>query len=88
MDIPQHMIQNYLNRRLQELQSLDDALNMHNYPLVQKIGHQLKGNGGMFGFPAISEIGAQIENSAASLDHVRLQSLVSEYHQLIQSIQL
>ncbi len=45
-----------------------DALNRVDFETVRYLGHQIGGSGGMFGFQAISDIGAAIEQAAESVD--------------------
>jgi CheY-like chemotaxis protein/HPt (histidine-containing phosphotransfer) domain-containing protein len=45
-----------------------DALDQVDFGTVQSLGHQMNGSGGMFGFQAITDIGAAIEQAAESVD--------------------
>ena len=45
-----------------------DALNRVDFATVQALGHQMNGSGGMFGFQAITDIGAAIERAAENVD--------------------
>jgi len=44
------------------------ALVRRDFETVEFLGHGMRGAGGMFGFPAISDIGAELEQAALSAD--------------------
>jgi two-component system sensor histidine kinase/response regulator len=60
------LIPNYLKNRNTDLQSLADALAKGDLEVARVIGHGMKGSGGGYGFPRITEIGASIEQCAKS----------------------
>ena len=45
-----------------------DALNRGDFDTVESLGHGMKGAGGMYGFQAITDIGAGLEQAAESAD--------------------
>ena len=47
-----------------DLAALEAAAAAADYATVQRIGHNLHGTGGSFGFPRITELGARMEQSA------------------------
>ncbi len=54
----------YLKNVEKELSKLQAAQAGEEYPSLQRIGHNLNGTGGSFGFPRITELGARIEQAA------------------------
>jgi HPt (histidine-containing phosphotransfer) domain-containing protein len=54
------------------------ALDRVDFGTVQSLGHQMNGSGGMFGFQAITDIGAAIERAAESADNDASRKLVRE----------
>jgi two-component system sensor histidine kinase/response regulator len=60
------LIPNYLNNRKTDIQSLAEALAKGDLDAARVIGHGMKGSGGGYGFPRITEIGANIEHCAKS----------------------
>jgi len=86
MKIPDTLVQNYLERRVTELKTIEDALKIADFCVLFKIGHQLKGNGMMFGFPAISEIGALIESSSLIKNKNEIEDFINQYRTILQSI--
>jgi len=52
-----------------DVDKLNAALDREDYAPVSLIGHNLRGSGGGFGFPAISDIGAEIEQAGDKADN-------------------
>ncbi len=77
--IPDALIDNYLKRRIEEVNLLEKALSDDDYSVLFRIGHQLKGNGMMFGFPGISEIGSRIEKGSLIRNKTEMASMIDEY---------
>lgn len=51
-----------------DLLNLRDALDQNDFERVRVLGHNLKGSGGAYGFPEISEIGSSLEVSGKLQD--------------------
>jgi CheY-like chemotaxis protein len=62
------MVPGFLHRRRQDVIALLDALDRDDFETVQDLGHAMKGAGGSYGFPGITDIGAALEVAAASSD--------------------
>ena len=58
----------YLQNCRQNGIAMLDALDRVDFGTVQSLGHQMSGSGGMFGFHAITDIGAAIELAAENVD--------------------
>jgi PAS domain S-box-containing protein len=58
----------YLQNCRQNGLAMSDALDRVDFVAVRSLGHQMNGSGGMFGFQAITDIGAAIEMAADSDD--------------------
>ena len=58
------IVPRYLARRREEIASLRARLDAGDYKALRIIGHSLKGSGGGYGMPALSDIGARIEKAA------------------------
>ena len=54
----------YLKNMGKELEALRLAEAEEDYATIQRIGHNLHGTGGSFGFPMITEFGSQMEQAA------------------------
>jgi HPt (histidine-containing phosphotransfer) domain-containing protein len=53
----------YLNNVEKDLHALNVAQAAEDYATIQRIGHNLNGTGGSFGFPRITELGAILERA-------------------------
>ena len=69
----QEIVPGFLENRRRDVQILETALQQHNFAQIHVIGHRMKGDGGGYGFDAISMIGAALEQAAArnDLDAIR-----------------
>jgi two-component system sensor histidine kinase/response regulator len=62
------LIPDYLSNRQKDIQKIAGALENGELDKVRVIGHGMKGSGGGYGFPEISEIGRRIERAATERD--------------------
>ena len=67
------LVPRFLKNMGKELITLQAAQTVEDYPTLQRIGHNLNGTGGSFGFPRITELGARIEQAAKdrAIDEIR-----------------
>lgn len=65
MEVPEAMQTRYVERRKHDLEVCRESLAQQKYSELQKVGHQLKGNGVTFGHDDISLIGKRMEVAAA-----------------------
>lgn len=68
----------YLQNCRQNGIAMLDALDRVDFATVQSLGHQMNGSGGMFGFQAITDIGAAIERAAENVDNKASRRWVGE----------
>lgn len=69
MQVPDEMMIRYYERRKRDLIECVEHLRSGDLNFIEKVGHQLKGNGVTFGFPELSVIGGELEVAAQSGDH-------------------
>ena len=62
------MVPQYIEGRIQDLQRLSEALSGKDYETIRIIGHNIKGTGSAYGFPALTAAGATIESAAKNCD--------------------
>jgi CheY-like chemotaxis protein/HPt (histidine-containing phosphotransfer) domain-containing protein len=62
------LIPAFLQNRRQNIIAIQDALDRGDFKTVQTLGHGMRGAGGSYGFQAITEIGAALEQAAGSAD--------------------
>ena len=74
----EEIIPGFLENRRGDVQTIEAALQENNLSQIQMIGHRLKGDGGGYGFDAISAIGAALEQAAAREDRPAIRRLTTE----------
>jgi HPt (histidine-containing phosphotransfer) domain-containing protein len=62
------LIPAYLQNCRQNVIAMADALDRVDFETVTFLGHQMKGSGGAFGFQAITDIGAALQEAGESAD--------------------
>ncbi|MDO8434182.1 MAG: Hpt domain-containing protein [Candidatus Binatus sp.] len=62
------LIPGFLERKRADVQSILDALPRHDYERVRRAAHRLKGEGGAYGFDAMTELARVIERALAAHD--------------------
>ena len=80
------LLPGYIQRRKQEINTLNDLLNEGNFEEIRIIGHNLKGSGGLYGLPKIGEFGADIEQQSLATDQNNLAYLFSELDSYLQAV--
>ena len=83
MKLERDLIQNYLIRRKKELDLCYSLLLSSDFHELLRIGHQLKGNGSMYGFPELSLLGNRLEKAASESDLSRSSECVLEYQKIL-----
>ena len=64
----EEIVPGFLENRRRDVQTLETALQENNLAQIQLIGHRMRGDGGGYGFDAISMVGAALEQAAARAD--------------------
>jgi HPt (histidine-containing phosphotransfer) domain-containing protein len=64
----EEIVPGFLENRRRDVQTLETALQQHDLAQAHTIGHRMKGDGGGYGFDAISLLGAALEEAAARED--------------------
>lgn len=82
------LIPNYLNRLRENLAVLSDAQEKSDFDTIQALGHKLKGSGGGFGLPRISEIGGVLERSAKTHDGALTQTEIRTLQDYVNKLQI
>jgi HPt (histidine-containing phosphotransfer) domain-containing protein len=62
------IVPGFLENRRRDVQTLETALQENNLAQIRIIGHRMKGDGGGYGFDAISIMGTALEQAAARED--------------------
>lgn len=86
MEIPAEMAENYINRRIKDLEFLESALDDENFLVCEQIGHRLKGSALTFGFEELQEVATQLETHAKQQDKESLASDVNEFRNWVDKL--
>jgi HPt (histidine-containing phosphotransfer) domain-containing protein len=68
----------FLANRHDDLAAIDAALRRADHALIRRLGHSMKGTGAAYGFDAITEIGAQLEQAARDEDAAAIRRWTDE----------
>ena len=63
-----------------------DALDRVDFETVTSLGHQMRGSGGAYGFQAITDIGAALQQAAESADNEVSRKWLSELSNYLDGI--
>ncbi len=81
------LVPRFLKNMGKELTTLQVAQNVEDYPTLQRIGHNLNGTGGSFGFPRITELGARIEQAAKDRAIEEIRHAIDELGRYLEQVQ-
>ena len=70
------IVPGFLENRRRDVQTLETALHQNDLKTIHVIGHRMKGDGGGYGFDAISMLGAALEQAATREDKRDRKSVV------------
>ncbi len=74
----EEIVPGFLENRRRDVQTLETALQHNDLTAIRVIGHRMKGDGGGYGFDAISTIGDGMERAAAREDRDAIQRYTAE----------
>lgn len=66
--VPPKMVLSFVDKCRAALPEVQKAVNGSQFEFLRVFGHRLKGSGGAYGFPALTTMGASIEQAAKSAD--------------------
>lgn len=84
MQVPDEMMIRYFERRKRDLLGCIEHLKSGDLNFIEKVGHQLKGNGVTFGYPELSMIGGELEVAAQSGDHRVISKAMSKFSEWVE----
>ena len=82
------MIPGFLEHRHEDVELLLEALEQDDYPAIHLLGHRLKGDGGSYGFDAITVIGRRLEQAAKNEDPQEIRKLASELSDYLERVEV
>ena len=82
------LIPRYLDRRHKEIVTFRAQLAAADFEALRIGGHSLKGSGGGYGFPLLTQIGSTIEVAAKDKDTAVIEAALTEYADYIQRVEV
>jgi len=82
------LIPGFLQNRRQDVIAMLDALDRGDFETVESLGHGMKGAGGSWGFQAITDIGAALEQAAESADADTSRKWVGELSRYLDCVEI
>ena len=82
------LIPGFLQNRRQDVIAMLEALDRGDFATVESLGHGMKGAGGSWGFQAITDIGAALEQAAMSADTDASRKQVDELSKYLDRVEV
>lgn len=81
----QDLVPQYLELCRRDLLAMQAALEKVDFDRVRVLGHNLKGSGGAYGFPHLTDLGARVEQAAKSSDDSAIRCGITELKAFLDS---
>ncbi len=78
ISVPQNLLLKYKFSRKNDYMTCLESFVKNDLSHIERVGHQMKGNGETFGYPEISEIGKRLELAASKNDHSLIQIALND----------
>jgi HPt (histidine-containing phosphotransfer) domain-containing protein len=82
------LVPRYLNRLKFDLEAGRDALRVGNFMALQKLGHNLCGSAGSFGFFALHHIANRLEQAAMAQNHKASGCALDDMHTFTERVKV
>jgi HPt (histidine-containing phosphotransfer) domain-containing protein len=82
------LIPGFLERKRADIQSIIDATPRHDYDTIGHAAHRLKGEGGSYGFDAMTQLGRLLERAVANRDDVAIMKLAHELQDYVNHVEV
>ncbi len=82
------LIPRYLDRRHKEIVTFRTLLAAADFEALRVGGHSLKGSGGGYGFPLLTQIGSTIEEAAKAKDAAVIDAALTQYADYIERVEV
>jgi HPt (histidine-containing phosphotransfer) domain-containing protein len=86
MEVPQNIMIKYIAHRKQDLEACLVSFEQGQFEELEKVGHQLKGNGATFGHPELSFLGNKLEIAAQVHNVEDLEVSLKEFSNWVNSL--
>ena len=82
------LIPGFLENRRKDIAAMLDAVQRGEFETVRVLGHSMKGAGGGYGFDAITEIGAALEQAAKQRNAAEIRNRVHELSRYLDRVEV
>lgn len=82
------IVPGYLEKRRAEVAKYQAALAAGDFEAIRMLGHKMKGTGGGYGFPVLTEIGGILEEQALAHNADGLRGKIEEFARYVNSVKL
>lgn len=82
------LIPGFLQNRRKDIAAMLDAVQRGDFETVRVLGHSMKGAGGGYGFDAITEIGAALEQAAKQRNAAEIRDRVNELSRYLDRVEV
>lgn len=80
------LVPGFLEHKLADADALRAAIEQRDYVTISQIGHRIRGEGGSYGFDAVTEMGAIFEQAAQRKDLDTVRNTLSEFIEYLDSV--
>ena len=87
-DLPYQVVATYLDNCRKGVQPLKDAMARLDYDFIGVYAHRMKGSGGGYGFPKLTEIGASMEDAARGRNGEALRKYAASLEAHLESLEV
>ncbi|HEY3743164.1 MAG TPA: response regulator [Bryobacteraceae bacterium] len=84
----EEIVPGYLAKRRREVTQMTSLLAADDFNGLRILGHDLKGSGASYGFPLLTEFGAELESAAKRSDHDQLATEIMRLANYLSHVQL
>lgn len=82
------LVPGFLHNRRKDVNSIHDALETGDFEVILILGHKMKGDGAGYGFGALSEIGAALEQAAKNQDSETIRRYAGELSDYVERVEV
>lgn len=82
------LIPGFLANRQRDIEKVEALLAKGDFDGIRIIGHSMKGSGGGYGFPFITEIGAGLERAAIARDADIIRNAISQLRHYLAQVEI
>jgi len=82
------LIPGFLANRQRDIEKVEAQLANGDFDGIRIVGHSMKGSGGGYGFPFITEIGARLERAAIARDVDIIRNAISELRHYLAQVEI